>query len=422
MAEFIEKSWIEITSRNPVSGSLFPQGLKDFKFSVGQGYGLIPSQSYFKVTLKITAKNLPPTDTEYATFADGVCGNLFNNIYFNMGGQTVSSITSGLPQCDILKNRLTKSSAYNKTIGVTQGFQAHYKDRLIDLASDLDYDSVTNNDSKGRNTRSFIWQPAIGIFDVSQPLGAGEYDIQLNPSQDYQKAAIDTYNLPSDPDGKDLGIGTDEVDIAVVDIRFYACRVRVNLPSSGVETLHLMEMSVNTANVDTAGGEINEEVSVPSSTRAITLFVQDQKAGKTTSITPSKYHIAGANGNKNANKIQSYQIEYAGMTKPTVRYTSSYAAGALTIQQRYINSALESGQYFNPSGFESLNEYLERGPFFHESFVKSADNLATRVHIVAQYQAPFDQAARIFVVAHHSKTVQITRQNGMIVDIRSLNT
>jgi len=336
-----------------------------------------------------------------------------------MGGQTISSITSGLPQCDILKNRLTKSSAYNKTIGVTQGFQAHFKDRGASLSADFDDDAISNENTKGRNTRSFIWQPAIGIFDVSQPLGAGEYDIQLNPSQDYRKATIDTYN--GDPLGSQLGVDPGQVDLEVVDIRFYACLVRVNLPSSGVETLHLMEMSVSTANVDTSGGEINEEVSVPSSTRAITLFVQDQTAGKTTAIPPSKFHVAGANANENANKIQSYQIEYAGMTKPTVRYTSSYNPGDLTIQQRYINSALESGQYFNPAGFESLEEYLERGPFFHESFVKSADNLATRVHVVAQYQGPFDQAARIFIVSHYSKTVQITRQNGLVVNVVALN-
>lgn len=423
MAEYIEKQWREITSRNPVSGEQFPQGLKDFKFSVGQGYGLIPAQSYFKVTLKVTVEGSLPGNAgnERVTFADGVCGNLFNNIYFNMGGQTISSITSGLPQCDILKNRLTKSSTYNKTIGETQGFQAHFNTRLLNMAYDVGSPEIENNDTRGRNQKSFIWQPAIGIFDVSQPLGAGEYDIQLNPSQDYKKASIDSYNFPGLPDGRDIGTGSTEVDLDVIDIRFYACLVRVNLPSSGVETLHLMEMAVNTANVDTSGGEINEEVSVPSSTRAITLFVQDQQAGKTTNIPPSKYHIAGTDGNKNANKIQSYQVEYAGMTKPTVRYTSSYDSNVLTLQQRYINSALESGQYFNPSGFETLNEYLERGPFFHESFIKSADNLATRAHIVAQYESPFNRAARLFVVAHHSKTIQITRQNGMVVNVVSLN-
>ena len=82
MAEYIEKQWREITSRNPIGKGLFPQGLKDFKFSVGQGYGFIPAQSYFKVELKLTADGTAPVAATKTTFADGVCGNLFNNIYF----------------------------------------------------------------------------------------------------------------------------------------------------------------------------------------------------------------------------------------------------------------------------------------------------------------------------------------------------
>jgi hypothetical protein len=414
MTEYIEKQWREITSRNPVSGTSFAQGLKDFKFSVGQGYGFIPSQSYFRVEIKVTASDLAPDIASTTVFADGCIGNMFNDIYFNIGGQTVSSITTGLPQCDILKNRLTKSSAYNDTIGVTQEFQASFAKRTTNLASNsTDMDAVN---SKGRNQRMFIWQPAIGIFDVSQPLGAGEYDIQLNPSQDYIKAAIDTYNV--DVDGKAVGIAVGNVNLLIVDMRFYACLVRVNLPASGVETLHLMEMSVHSANAPKGTIDINEEVSVPSSTRAITLFLQDQLAGKTTSVPPSKFHLAGYN--IEAIGLENYQIQYGNITKPTVRYESNYTPDILSMQQRYINSALESGQYFNPSGFESLDEYMERGPFFHESFVKSADNLATRAQITAKYKK-MSRDARLFIVAHNSRTVQVTRQNGLVTDIKSLN-
>lgn len=428
MAEFIEKQWREITSRNPTNGANFPQGLKDFKFSIGQGYGFIPSQSYFKANLKIKKWSATGDATALSagdpTFADGVCGNLFNNIYFNMGGQTISSITTGLPQCDILKNRLTKSKGWNDSIGKMQGFEPLYQDRINDLASAATSVRNVGYNSKGRSERAFIWQPAIGVFDVSQPLGAGEYDIQLNPSQDYQKACLDSSNV--DANGFNLGTSAQasaataiRFELEVVDIRFYACLVRVNLPSSGVETLHLMEMSVHTGNVPSGSSDnIDEEFSVPSSTRALTMFIQDQQAGKTTSVPPSKFHIAGVNAE--AITIKDYQIEYAGMTKPTVRYKSDYDAGKLTIQQRYINSALESGQYFNPAGFETMNDYLERGPFLHESFIKSADNLATRCHVVASYGTT-TRDARVFIVAHHSRTIQITRQNGLVVDVKSLS-
>ena len=127
--EFIEKNWREITSRNPLDGANFATGLKDFKFSVGSGYGFIPNQSYFTVVLKLTHANGAPDMASEIVFADGCVGNLFNNIYFNIGGQTISSLTTGVGQCEVLKNRLTKSKAYNDTIGQSTGFTPHISDR-----------------------------------------------------------------------------------------------------------------------------------------------------------------------------------------------------------------------------------------------------------------------------------------------------
>ena len=419
MTEYIEKQWREITSRNPITDEQFSTGLKDFKFSVGQGYGFIPNLSYFRVELELTVAGGKPTRADGVTFADGCVGNMFNNIYFNMGGQTVSSLTTGLGQCEVLKNRLTKSKAYNDTIGKATGFIPHREDRLLITSSDVlnpEVEDINSQFNTDRNKKMFIWKPALGIFDVSTPLGAGEYDIQLNPSQDYVLSAVQ-----SGPDGvtKVVGDQAGQVNVKVKNFRFYACMVRTNLPASGVETLHLMEMSVHTVNArQGANEEINEEVSVPSSTRALTLFLQDARAGKHSGCPPSKFQIA--ENLTSALTLRNYQIQYANMTKPTVRYDSLHNNNVDTLQQRYINCALESGQFFNPAGFESYEQYLERGPYQHESFVKAADNLATRVQVVASYDS-ISSDARMFIIAHHSSTVQITRQNGLIVDLKQMN-
>ena len=271
----------------------------------------------------------------------------------------------------------------------------------------------------GRNRRFFIWQPALGIFDYSQPLGAGEYEIQLNPSQDYRLSGIDTSRLVA---GKTVaGDGGGEVNLKIREMRFYACMCRVNLPSSGEEILHLMEMDVYTANLN-AVTNINEEFTVPSSTRALTLFMQDQKAGKDTSVPPSRFHNVYANGtvNTDALTLRNYQIEYGNMTKPTIRFESKFDNTTQQLYQRYIQTALESGQYFQLTGAETFEEWMERGPIFHETFVKSADNLATRVHVVGQYGS-VTVNCRAFLIAHYSRTIKITRQNGLVVNVQSLN-
>lgn len=413
MTEYVEKQWREITSRNPITGDQFATGLKDFKFSVGQGYGFIPNLSYFRVELKLTVGGAKPANTG-VVFADGCVGNMFNNIYFNMGGQTVSSCTTSLGQVEVLKNRLTKSKAYNDTIGHVTGFMPHVTDRVVITqptpgAADIQYLDNKSRNSADRNEKMFIWKPALGIFDVSTPLGAGEYDIQLNPSQDYEKAAIQTFD----------GADRNDVSVEVMNFRFYACLVRTNLPASGVETLHLMESSVHTVNAPKGNPkEINEEVSVPSSTRALSLFLQDTRAGRHAGLPPSVFGVA--ENPLSALSIKDYQIQYANMTKPTVRYSSNHNPNVDSLQQRYVNCALESGQFFNPAGFESYEQWLERGPYMHESFIKAADNLATRVQVVANYEN-IAEDSRLFIIAHYSSTVQVTRQNGLIVDIKQLN-
>ena len=142
-----------------------------------------------------------PTAGDLVAFADNPCGNLFNNIYFNCGGQTISQITNGVPQIDIVKSRLTKNSVYNKSIGVAQGLAGHWYDRRKLLvtppasgaANNVTIESAVKEAYQtGKNTRDFIWQPSLGIFDYSEPLGSGEYEIQLNPSQDYKLSCVDT--------------------------------------------------------------------------------------------------------------------------------------------------------------------------------------------------------------------------------------
>jgi hypothetical protein len=413
--QYVEKHWREVNSRTKCGGEDFGKGIKDFKFSVGQGYGFIPAQSYFRVELKLWGKQLDATEfaspkgEDHITFADNVCGNLWNNIYFNMGGQTVSYLSNGVPQCDILKSRLTKNPLYNKSIGVAQGLGGHFIERvsqMFPIGDDVHKD--LNKYTVSRSQRNFIWQPSLGIFEYSLPMGAGEYEFQLNPSTDYATACVDS-GLYEQTFGH----------VEVIDVRFYACMCRVNLEASGKEEIHLMEMEVMNYTMDGKGVNIpiNQEFTVPSSTRAITMFIQDQSAGKKRSVPPSRFTNAYPY-TSNALSMHDYQIEYANMTKPTIRIDSDYSDYSNTMYQRYISTALESGQFFNLTGCETFEEWCERGPIFHETFIKSADNLATRLHVVANYSR-IDVVSRLFIVAHYSRTIKIIRQNGLVVSVTS---
>ena len=78
--QYVEKHWREVNSRTKCGGEDFGKGIKDFKFSVGQGYGFIPAQSYFRVELRLAMDNDVPGSGDHITFATtyaGICGIIY---------------------------------------------------------------------------------------------------------------------------------------------------------------------------------------------------------------------------------------------------------------------------------------------------------------------------------------------------------
>ena len=118
----------EITCQKSVGGAEFPQGVQIFNWSIGGRTAFVPRKSYFRIEVELKNREggvtveTPLPKNKYLALADNFCGNLYNNAYFRMGGQDVSSITSFLPQASILKARLDKSGAWQNQIGESVNF------------------------------------------------------------------------------------------------------------------------------------------------------------------------------------------------------------------------------------------------------------------------------------------------------------
>ena len=422
-AKYIEEKYMEVNCRSNPKGDDFTRGVKDYKFSIGPGYAWLPNRSFFKIGLKITFEGARPTEASGVTFADDVCGTLFNNIYLNAGGQTISSITNGCPQISILKSRLSKNASFNKSIGEAQGLGGHWFDRQRTMViGDADLEGLTKyKNQAGRNQRDFIWQPPLGAMEVSM-MGPGEYEFQLNGSQDYQLAGVDTG--PFIDATILVGAGGGAVNLEVTDLRLYVCMARADMKPSGEEVFDLKEYELVSTNVPAGNGQINQELTVPSSTCAIAMFLQDAQAGKRTDVPPTKFDnrrvLVNGDPTFDALTLRDYQISYANQTKPPTRVNSLHTPNVDELHQRYISTMIQSGLFFRPSGAETYAEYLERGVLVYENFLKSSDNMATRLNVIANYDR-VSVDCRLFVAAEYTRTVKITRQNGLIVQVQSQN-
>lgn len=418
----MQSQYRQVTSKRSVAREAFPAGLIDYDFSIGGNTAWIPSKSYFRIGVKLvgalpndgTPAVAPILNSDVA-FANFCPGNLFDNCIFMAGGQDVSSIVNYAPQAHALKYRLKKSGAWMATTGKDGfGISPHFEQRQNQVASNgnLGGDAGHNFplDKPNQNVVYFMYQPPIGISDHSKPLGAGEYRYSFNPNTNYKTACVQSKLAQRDSPA--------EFDFVVDSMELYIHTVKMDISPTGTDVLNLMEHSVQSKKIRENGGEENLDFTIPTSTKAITVFVQSSASNNNTIVPPSNFKCVGGQDAT----LQSLQLTYANTTKPPTRWTSQYdlqaGVGVNKLQQRYLDSQIESGQAFSSGGSETFASWLESGPYYHYSFLRDKDDRSTQLQLQINYNQ-MEANANCFVVAHYTREVQLQVQNGFITNINS---
>lgn len=259
-----------------------------------------------------------------------------------------------------------------------------------------------------------LWRPPIGLFSYSEGLGSGEYRIQLNPNSNYLLTSVETKNPDFVPSADGLS-GT--YSMVVNDVRFYAYIEKVSIPDS-IQDLSLMEYQVQSKPWSN-----NLQFSISPYTRAITIFVQDVTAGASPLCPPSMFKVL----DNSDLKLATIQVSYAGMTKPSTAWQSSFYNGSDQLQQRYRDTYEDIGR---ADGAESYCDWLQRGPIYHFNFERDASNRATEVMVNTTFTGlpngpgtglGSTGLARVFCVSHFQRNVQITTAGGSIVNVVARN-
>jgi hypothetical protein len=491
----------EITCQKSVGGAEFPQGVQIFNWSIGGRTAFVPRKSYFRIEVELKNRaggvtvETPLPKNKYLALADNFCGNLYNNAYFRMGGQDVSSITSFLPQASILKARLDKSGAWQNQIGESVNFLDPWFESRQDktmlggggfapkrdtrpvgppgatieiktggligvnttlftaptklevgdviVAGGVEYvctAAPTNNLGAGStivrvdglavadvaatanayiiknssaNSLFVMWQPPIGIFDEDKPLGSGDYRLELNPNQNYKTAVMQSFQeyLPGTADSYEFNIK---------NVRFYAYTIKDDLSPSGTDILHLTEMALYQKT--SQGATSNLEFTVPSSTQALSVFVQSAKTGSLTTLPPSRFKLL----DDSEEDMRSLQLTYGNVTKPSVQWDSQKLGYVDRLQQRYHDMLLESGQLWDVGGSESFEAYLYRGMHNTYAFVRDKDDRSTQVSLRMNFGSGTAVSApsevNIVICAHYQRTVSVTTDRGFVTDVQSMDT
>jgi len=326
-------------------------------------------------------------------------------------------------QIGIVKYRISAIRAGNLTL------QLNNQKCLAIAAAVLPFSRVRYVNLEARSLKNFelIWTPPLSMFKVGHAMPAGKYELILNPqtASVYQLAAVESV-LGAGP--KTTGAGADNIKFNVVDMYMYVNTVEGDRCDDITYLLDLEQTRCQSDKIDAATfGQKNWDVSP--STYALTVAYQDLRAGTDTQCSVSKFKAYPATpigSNKIPNepqetKLNRFFINYAGQNFPAPDADPSFVPNDKLdyTTQRYIESQIYSGAYYDSGGAESIIEYKNRGSYYYFSIPRDGTDRSTRVNVHQGFATGTDTSnMRVLLFDHSKQNCSVRVQDGRVIDVQ----
>jgi hypothetical protein len=280
--------------------------------------------------------------------------------------------------------------------------------------------------NKARKVQFFemTWCPPLSIFKVGHALPSGKYELVLNPqtASVYQKYAIEAL----------LGGGDKVPNIAtplapspgsnfifnIVDMYMYVNTVEGPRVDDITYLLDLEQTRCQSESIDTTSFQ-QKNFDVSPSTYALTVAYQDLRAGTNAQVSSTKFKSYNAALTVSQElKLNRFFINYAGQNLPAPDADPEFSAVKDYTTQRYVESQIYSGAYFDTGGGEELDEYHERGSYYYFSWPRDGTDRSTRVNVHQQFNAADVVNMRVLLFDHAKQVARVRIQDGRIVDLQ----
>jgi hypothetical protein len=257
-----------------------------------------------------------------------------------------------------------------------------------------------------------IWQPPLSVFKIASALPSGKYELVLNPQTNsvFQKAAIESL-------GADKAPGTDFA-FEIVDLYMYVNTVEGKRADDLTYLLDLDQTRRQTEDISSAAfGQRNFDVSP--STYALTAAFQDLRVNQNTLFSQTRFRAYDAAGNAEVGlNLNRFFISYDGQQLPSPDAAPVFTTLTDYTTQRYIESQLYSGGYFDTGGAETVHEWQTRGQYLYFSWPRDGMSKATRVNVHTGFENATDVSQMRLLLFDHSRQVaKIQIQDGRVVDV-----
>ena len=280
-----------------------------------------------------------------------------------------------------------------------------------------------------------IWTPPLSLFKIGHALPSGRYELVLNPqtSTAYQRRAIESALGIASKNPTLPGGAAADYQVRIVDMYLYCATVEGPRADDITYLLDLEQTRCQSEKIDTANFQ-QKNFDVSPSTYALSVAYQDLRAGENTAVSASKfksYDNAGAGlvpsaANQEELKLNRFFINYAGQNLPAPDADPSFvpqtganpAEGIDYTIQRYSETQIYSGAYFDTGGAETIEEWHDRGAYYYFSWPRDGTDRSTRVNVHQQFNGADTTNMRVLLFDHSKQVARIRVQDGRVVDVQ----
>ncbi len=293
-----------------------------------------------------------------------------NTIEIDAGGVVTFSVGAGGPAGnpdaqtvwrtgDVLElegnKYLVKETTNATTIQLDDGFAYNAVAATTDS-----FTRIRKEDSRQLTEFELTWVPeCLSIFKINHAIpGGGMCELSLNPqvASVIQKQAIESIS------GTNKVPGTD-YDFEITDMYLFVATLKGPRFSEGSFLLDLEQIRCQTAQLET-GAFGQKPYDVSPSTKALTLAIQDSRIYDDTSISASKFKAYNGTTSIDLN-INRFFIQYGSVQKPQPDADVNFDVNVDRTVQRYTDTALQSGAYWDTGSFEDIEQHHDRGNFYY---------------------------------------------------------
>ena len=286
---------------------------------------------------------------------------------------------------------------------------------------------VVNSTQPSRRANNFemTWTPPLSLFKVGHAMPGGKYELSLTPqsSSTFQQRAIESILGQASKDSQPSGAGDPaKIKLSVVDFYLYCATVDGPRVDDMTYLVDLEQTRCQSEKIATKDfGQRNFDVSP--STFQLTAAYQDLRAGTNTAISASKfksYETGATPSVQQELKLDRFFINYAGQNLPAPDADPKFEAGTDYTTQRYTESQIYSGGYFDTGGVEDIQEFHDRGAYYTFQWPKDGTDRSTRVNVHSSFGTGGGadiSNMRLLLFDHSKQVARIKIESGRVINV-----